>query len=300
MAKGNDGNFLQHCIEVEAATRLAQLDDERRLHIALTHGMAPHEQFEVRLNEPKPGLCRKLLKGALNASDRRAQNDEAAIVKAYRKVAASDRCYPNTAELLAAAIERNRLSGGITECDSEKHSQLAERWHGSKVTPICASWRREIAPGGVLACPDNLRTPWLFSMDPMTYSEKGTADDDKLRRADISPIADALTRYFDSGKPGIAAIFVYSVGSQLPNRRRQFWKFMDDLRQRISTDSRGSADIAVSSYWLPHQGGNRNLAGLIYSGIDLSSDFQGSGLKLGRNRAENTGYRPAPRIPGAR
>ena len=96
----------------------------------------------------------------------------------------------------------------------------------------------EIAPGGVLACPDNLRTPWLFSMDPMTYSEKGTADDDKLRRADISPIADALTRYFDSGKPGIAAIFVYSVGSQLPNRRRQFWKFMDDLRQRISTDSR--------------------------------------------------------------
>ena len=292
MAKGNDGNFLQHCVEVAAAKRLAQMDAGGRLHIALTHGMAPLEP----LDKPKGASC-GLLKGALNASDRRAQNDEPAIVKAYRQVAASDRSYPNTAELLAAAIERNRLSGGITECDSEKHSQLAERWRGSKVTPICASWRREIAPGGVLACPDNLRTPWLFSMDPMTYSEKGNADDDKLHRADISPIADALTCYFDSGKPGIAAIFVYSVGSQPPNRRRQFWKFMDDLRQRISTDSRVSADIAVSSYWLPHKGGNRNLAGLIYSGIDLSSELQGSGLKLGRNGAENTGYRPGPRIP---
>ena len=39
MAKGNDGNYLQHCVEVETATRLTQLDTQQRIHIALTHGM---------------------------------------------------------------------------------------------------------------------------------------------------------------------------------------------------------------------------------------------------------------------
>jgi len=38
MAKGNDGNYLQHCIEVEAAARLAQADPDGRLHAKLTLG----------------------------------------------------------------------------------------------------------------------------------------------------------------------------------------------------------------------------------------------------------------------
>lgn len=48
MAKGNDGNYLQHCIEVEAAVRLAGMDTAGRLHIALTHGMRPFEPFEKK------------------------------------------------------------------------------------------------------------------------------------------------------------------------------------------------------------------------------------------------------------
>ena len=35
MAKGNDGNYLQHCVEVESAMRLVQMCAEGRLHIAL-------------------------------------------------------------------------------------------------------------------------------------------------------------------------------------------------------------------------------------------------------------------------
>ena len=46
MAKGNDGNYLQHSIEVNAAMHLSQMDTNGRLHIALTHGMAPFERFE--------------------------------------------------------------------------------------------------------------------------------------------------------------------------------------------------------------------------------------------------------------
>ncbi len=38
MAKGNDGNYLQHCIEVEAAARLAKGDPDGRLHATLTLG----------------------------------------------------------------------------------------------------------------------------------------------------------------------------------------------------------------------------------------------------------------------
>ena len=49
MAKGNDGNYLQHCVEVEAAVQLAQASADGRLHVALTHGMAPFEQID----EPK-------------------------------------------------------------------------------------------------------------------------------------------------------------------------------------------------------------------------------------------------------
>ena len=45
MAKGNDGNYLQHSIEIESATRLAGTDPRGRLHIALTHGMSPWEPF---------------------------------------------------------------------------------------------------------------------------------------------------------------------------------------------------------------------------------------------------------------
>ena len=61
MAKGNDGNYLQHCVEVEAAVRLAWASADGRLHVALTHGMAPFEQID----EPK-GNVHRLLEAMYN------------------------------------------------------------------------------------------------------------------------------------------------------------------------------------------------------------------------------------------
>lgn len=46
MAKGNDGNYLQHSVEVALALHLASLQPEGRLHIALTHGMKPFERCD--------------------------------------------------------------------------------------------------------------------------------------------------------------------------------------------------------------------------------------------------------------
>ena len=81
---------------------------------------------------------------------------------------------------------------------------------------------------------------------------------DKLHRSDIDVLSDTLARYVESRKPGIAVLFVYAVR---PDGQSDFWRFVDDLRERTGTLAR--------SYWLIHQGGNRNLAGLLYSGVEL-------------------------------
>ena len=129
MAKGNDGNYLQHCIEVEAAVRLAQMDAKGRLHIALTHGMAPFESFDMLFDNRKPSGTRyKLIKNKLSASKKTPQGDDPAVVKAYRKTMASESCYPNSAELLKAMLGMENLSGGITEIDRKKHDTLSSVW----------------------------------------------------------------------------------------------------------------------------------------------------------------------------
>ena len=280
MAKGNDGNYLQHCIEVEAAVRLShsQMNAERRLHIALAHGMAPFEQFEgIKSNQARDKLL-----SALKDSNQQQQSNEPAVVAAYRKTEASSEHYPNTAELLRAVVGLDKLVGGITEIDCRKFEELAEAWSRTSVIPARSSWRKELGTGGTLTCPNNLEIPWLFTMDPMTYSEKDDKDDDKLHRSDIAILSDALSRYFDSGRAGIVALFVYSVGVQGVNAQCQFWTFLDDLKESIVKNLAEHFDIAVSSYWLPHKGGNRNLAGLLqHPYFDLSATLESAGLNLG-------------------
>ena len=56
-------------------------------------------------------------------------------------------------------------------------------------------------------------------MDPMTYSEEsGSEDSDKLHKRDMGFLSNALIRYIGSGKPGIAAFFVYGLGPALTIR----------------------------------------------------------------------------------
>ena len=276
MAKGNDGNYLQHCVEVEAAERLARANPDGRLHVALTHGMRPFEQVDE-----SNGNAHCLLHGALCEAAGESKRNEREIVKAYRACWKSqayrpdivnlfdelktEKHYPNSAELLRAVIGANRLSGGITERDEAKHQELAEAWAGSGIVVARSSWRRQLCPDGALGCPKHLDAPWLFSMDPMTYTENSDNDDAKLHRSDLDLLAPALERYVGSGQPGIASLFVYSVGSQGENRQCQFWAFMDALAGRLN--------VQTSSYWVPHRGGNRNLAGLLFSEIEISDDF---------------------------
>lgn len=267
MAKGNNGNYLQHSVEVAVGLRLARTLGHGSLHVALTHGMKPFEPCDSPIN----GVARRLFLRTLEAAQEPEIRNEPAIVAAYRTTGASLEHYPNSGELLAAVIGRNELSGGITELDPQKYADLQAAWSGSRVRPVNASWRNETSPQGVHRCPAALQDPWLFSADPMTYSENGQMDDAKLYRADLPLLAAVLNAYVDSQVPGVAMLFVYAVR---PKVQPQFWAFVDDLAAKTGT--------AVESLWLTHQGGNRNLAAILCLNCTLPSNWTPPSVNCGR------------------
>jgi len=267
VAKGNNGNYFQHAVELAVAMRLAYLTPSGRLHVALTHGMAPFEACGQLPN----GQSRGLLQATLAAALRPATSAEPLIVAAYRATDASLTHYPNTGELLAPTIGKDRLSGSITEVDPQKYVELQAAWKGFSVTPVMASWRSEVIPGGIHFCTDALDAPWLFSMDPMTYRENNCEDDNKLYREDRSRISIALNRFASMRMPGVAILFVYAVK---PADRPLFWAFADD----VANDT----GMLLTTCWLTHHGGNRNLAAVLSSGVTLSADWIPNGVNSGR------------------
>jgi hypothetical protein len=255
VAKGNDGNYLQHSIEVAVAIQLAKLSAEGKLHLSITHGMAPFESCDV----PPKYQAQHLLHEALAAAKDDRVPGEAHIVTAYRATKASLQRYPNTGELLAAMLGRNRLTGGITEVNKDSHKALMQVWLGSSVNPVHASWRSQVGSGGVLSCPADLAEPWLFTSDPMTFFESGTADDANLYGEDLAELTAVLNGFITTGKPGVASLFVYKMAKFA---RPGFWRFADDLAFQTGA--------TLVSGWVVHQGGNHNLAALLCFGISVT------------------------------
>jgi hypothetical protein len=258
MAKGNDGNYLQHAIEVDVAARLAARGPGG-IHVAFAHGMAPFEPTE---QHQSPASRSRLLR-ALNDSYRAPVVGESRLVMAYRKANASLTRYPNSAELLRHAVGADRLAGAITEVDANKYEMLKQAWSGLGVTPVHSSWRSAMGPGQPLACPPELETPWLVTLDPMTYRKDGDVDDANLYRADLARLTSLVGPYVESGKPGVAVMFVYAIK---PDDRCHFWQFADDLGCAL--------DVQRICCWMTHRGGSRNLAGIFsvrlsYSVADL-------------------------------
>ena len=265
MAKGNDGNFLQHSVEVAAANRLAA-ENPNALHVAITHGMAPFECLEIKLND-KAARCR--LETALGLASQDPQEGEPLIVTAYRDTKASCARYPNSAELLRSirgGKDGSGLSGGITEICPIKYEKLAKAWARSSVKIACESWRSQVCEGGVLACPDDLQVPWLFTMDPMTYRHKEAHTrrntEDKLHTSDFDRLSKALTPFVASRQPGIATLFVYNVREK---NQDHFRNFAGDLAKCLGID--------FCLHSITHRGGSKNLAALLHSSINIPSDF---------------------------
>jgi hypothetical protein len=268
MARGNNGNYLQHSVELAAARRLMSQDGH--LHLALCHGMSPYEPCDP----PRRGQARRLLREALAQAEQSPRPGEAAIIGACRALSATLARYPNTGELVASITDRRRLSGGIAETDSAKHAALTAAWVGSRVVPVNASWRALVLDGA-LSCPASLDVPWLFSMDPMTYHRGEARDDNGLYAADGELIATALSRYASADAPGIATIFVYGIREQGP-LLSLFWRFAEQLSERVR--------MTLHSCWVPHHGGNLNLGAVLQSRITLPDDWRPPGVCSGYSR----------------
>ena len=69
----------------------------------------------------------------------------------------------------------------------------------------------------------------------MTFREDGNVDDNNLYRADLPRVSSAMSSFVASGKPGVAALFVYAVK---PDVQPQFWTFVDDLAAQTGTTHR--------------------------------------------------------------
>src|SRR5437899_2313368 len=106
MAKGNDGNLLQHAVELGLGDILSRERSGCRLHLVHTHAMAPYEAF----GEDRGGL-RGALDAVLDRGRGSAIGSDPVLVRAYRACSANDQHFPNTAEVLAAILHREALSG---------------------------------------------------------------------------------------------------------------------------------------------------------------------------------------------
>ena len=111
-------------------------------------------------------------------------------------------------------------------------------------------------------------------MDPMTFSERETADDDnKLHPSDHPLVRAAIDSFVATGLPGAATIFVFAI--QTP-KREGFWSFAESLASETGT--------VLTCCWLPHQGGNRNLAAILTSGVKLPRDWPPAGLRENKGK----------------
>lgn len=127
MAKGNDGNLLQHAIEAELGVGLFRTAGSHGLHVVLTHGMEPFEACEPRSRNPS--AFKKLEYWLVAAAQHIERMDASpAIVHAYHLTQARLRHYPNSAEILAAILGRSSLRGWVCETDQRKVSALKKAW----------------------------------------------------------------------------------------------------------------------------------------------------------------------------
>lgn len=222
MAKGNDGNLLQHSVECAVAQHL--LRQGRGLHLVSTHAMAPYEEcLDSRL-----GAAFRRLDRAIEIAQQAESDGEPPVISAYRKTNATLLHYPNTAELVGALVQSEPFSGVLVDADEQKIELLRSRWGSSDIQVQGGSWR---APETLasLTCPERNDRPWLFSMDPMTFVGVDR-DDDKLSSADVDRLRAPLGSYLNSGQPGAALIFCYSLRRNLePFNAQAFETAMREL-----------------------------------------------------------------------
>ena len=212
MAKGNDGNLFQHVIEVEAADFLIESTGTPGIYFAATHAMAPMEPFDADASRAKTStaLLSKLRVATSVGADAAEAQLHPLIVQAFSGLAASEKRYPNSAKFVQWVARRHRatFSGALTETEPSKIASLRSEFEGPLVKVIPGSWRQHLAD---LFPPANLATPWLFSMDPMKFTNGTDQDHDKMTVSDLARLAPLVSAYTAHDQPGVIAFFSYAM-----------------------------------------------------------------------------------------
>jgi hypothetical protein len=231
MAKGNDGNLLQHGVELAAVSAITN----HSLHLTCTHSMAPRESCPAPSRNRR--LCHWLNSGLGFPS----------VVAAYRRNEASLDRYPNTAELVASIIGDDNISGDLFEVSENKVTKLLARWSETDLHVHGNSWRQGLSK----VKPPAPETSWLFTMDPMTFlpDTEGPVDDDAmLRPNDVS----LLIKYFQNvgvvGPKWVISIFCFELRSGPVN---YYDLFLSEMRRMSNGLSLGMASFQVT-YGNPH------------------------------------------------
>jgi len=236
MAIGNNGNILQHWVELEAAQALLAEGGAAGVRCVFTHGMAPFERFEHPLpdNEPKT----RVMSRALRMGERLRQGGlpregQPVLFQAIAELDVSPQHYPNSAILLDW-LTRTRSAGlRMTVCEVTAAAQegLKKQWSteedDARVKVVCGSWRQALQDGA-LAPRGPAGWPWLVSMDPYTFdpAPNGPASNlASVSAGDIDSLKSLLGPLLES-TPGLFALFCYSMSEAL---RRKFQNVVRDF-----------------------------------------------------------------------
>jgi hypothetical protein len=213
VAKGNNGNILQHCVEAECAVVLGA--EAPRLVIGFTHAMAPYEDCE-NPKRPNPApyavLARWLEEARYKNRDISAKP---AVVRAYRATQASWSHYPNSAEIVRAVLGNTRMAGFVCETEPNKAEALRDVWRGTGVYVCESSWRNLADQFGTM------QSPWLLSLDPSTYvAGRSGVNDFSIDVGDLGSVAASMSPLLKSNdSPGAVTIFCYELR---PDDRKRF------------------------------------------------------------------------------
>jgi hypothetical protein len=221
MAKGNDGNLLQHTCELAAMRAIIHAVGVKRFHLYCTHAMAPSEVCET---VPNPA-GREQLTRALNLAAAQSKAlptgtklKTSPLIDVLSRLNASTASYPNTARILSSEAERLgvALSAVLVDTDADVETALRASFATPPIRVFRGDWRKPIARFR------SYDAPWLFTMDPDTFSTRRTPSGIDAR--DLRLVAEHIDRDL-AAHLGVVTVFGYAM---VQATREAFWEAVVD------------------------------------------------------------------------
>jgi hypothetical protein len=204
VARGNEGNLLQHAVEVALADKLLA-GGARELHLVCTHSMAP---FEPLVDDASLGSSARLRGRLRQAAASGPSDDHTPLVRAYRDLGATSERYPNTAALVEWVAQRHArgLRGTLLDIEPAVTSALTSRFPSLAV--VTGDWRQHLDK---LAPIDRAKgTAWLVT-DPYKFVRGRRQSLGVIDQGDLTTLATIVHAHANTKRAGCLALFVYGM-----------------------------------------------------------------------------------------